>query len=128
MNANVPITQGYKRLQIWIRLLDGKPELEELRLALEQIADGADAKKALGLKLSRGNNTEKTHESFNKSMAVVWVASAMHEFRISRLEAIDMAANHFGIDVEAMARYAQRLDEKLAPDGSFNYWDLLPKG
>ena len=61
MNTNVPLTKGYKRLQIWIRLLDGKPELEELRIALEQIADGTDAKTALGLKLSRGNNAKKTH-------------------------------------------------------------------
>ena len=128
MNTNVPLTKGYKRLQIWIRLLDGKPELEELRIALEQIADGTDAKTALGLKLSRGNNAKKTHESFKKDFAVVWVASAMREFGISRSEAIERAANHFGIDDEAMARYAQRLDEKLAPDGSFDYWELFPKG
>ena len=51
----------------------------------------------------------------------------MREFQITRGEAIEKAAEAFGLDYETVARYAQRLDGALNEHGNFDYDALLPK-
>jgi len=122
-----PITQSRVRLANWIKALQGQPGWDSLRECLEQVAAGQDANKVFGVNRGRGRNDKQAIATLRKNMIPVWVASAIREFQITRGEAIEKAAEAFGLDHETVERYAQRLDVALNEHGNFDYDALLPK-
>jgi hypothetical protein len=126
MKNRYPLTQRNKRISDWIKGLQGQPGWESLLECLEQIAEGQDANKVLGLNRGRGKNAKQAVATFKKNMIPIWVASVMRELQVSRSEAMEKASLAWDMDYETVERYAQRLDAVLNEGGNFDYQALLP--
>ena len=127
MTTKRPITQSQRRLEEWIRGLEGQPQGEFLLDSLKRIEQGEDANIVFGINRGRGRSAKQSHATFQKAMARVLVASAIREHGLDLKDAIALIARELNMSPETLARYAQNLGDVLDAGGNFDYWDLIPK-
>ena len=127
MNKRQPITQSQQRLEGWIRGMEGQPDWVVLLDSLKRIREGEDANIVFGMNRGRGRNVKQSEAAFRNCMATVLVASAMREQQIGRPAAVTLIAKELKMRRATLERYAQKLDEVLNEDGSFNLYSLIPK-
>ena len=126
------VQDGQNNLRRIAENLDRKTPLSNedakfLSDALNRIADGEDAKKALGVNAKRGERTSKTEQNriyeseIKKSLALAWIAAAKASEEESGLEltleaAIGMIGEHdlnaFGLTEETLKTYWNNNPEK----------------
>ena len=126
------VKDGQNNLRRIAEILDRKTPLSNedtkfLSDALNRIADGEDAKKALGVNAKRGERTSKTEQNriyesgIKKSLVLGWIAAAKASEEESGLEltleaAIGMIGEHdlnaFGLTEETLKTYWNNNPEK----------------
>lgn len=126
------VKDGQNNLRRIAEILDRKTPLSNedtkfLSDALNRIADGEDAKKALGVNAKRGERTSKTEQNriyesgIKKSLVLGWIAAAKASEEESGLEltleaAIGMIGEHglnaFGLTEETLKTYWNSNPEK----------------
>ena len=127
MRKRRPITQSQQRLEGWIHGLEGQPDWVVLLDSLKRIREGEDANIVFGMNRGRGRNVKQSEAAFRNGRDTVLVASAMREYDIDRAAAVTLMAKELNMRRDTLVRYAQKLNEVLNEDGSFNLYSLIPK-